>query len=42
MPPDLRKPPPQDVHKTLSLGLEFENKVFELCGEAEISDSDSI
>ena len=35
MPPDLGKPSPQDVLKTLSLGLEFENKLIELCGEAE-------
>ena len=35
MPPDLGKPPPQDVLKTLSLGLESENKLIELCGEAE-------
>ncbi|KAF3951336.1 hypothetical protein CMV_023003 [Castanea mollissima] len=37
MPPDPGKPPPQDVLKTLSLGLEFENKLIELCGEAENS-----
>ena len=37
MPPDPSKPPPQDVLKTLSLGLEFENKLIELCGEAENS-----
>ncbi|KAF3962428.1 hypothetical protein CMV_013064 [Castanea mollissima] len=35
MPPNLCKPPPQYVLKTLSLGLEFENKLIELCGEAE-------
>ncbi|KAK4595876.1 hypothetical protein RGQ29_014100 [Quercus rubra] len=37
MPPDPSKPPLQDVLKTLSLGLEFENKLIELCGEAENS-----
>jgi DNA polymerase zeta len=34
MPPDPGKPLPQDVLKTLSLGLEFENKLIELCGDA--------
>ena len=37
MPPDPGKPPPQNALKTLSLGLEFENKLIELCGEAENS-----
>ena len=37
MPPDPGKPPPQDVLKTLSLGLEFDNKLIELCGEAKNS-----
>ncbi|KAF3967334.1 hypothetical protein CMV_008666 [Castanea mollissima] len=37
MPPDPGKPPPLEVLKTLSLGLEFENKLIELCGEAENS-----
>ena len=37
MPPNPGKPPPQDVLKTLSLSLEFENKVIEFCGEAENS-----
>ena len=37
MPPNPGKPPPQDVLKTLSLSLEFENKLIEFCGEAENS-----
>ena len=37
MPPNPGKPPPQDVLKTLSLSLEFENKVIEFHGEAETS-----
>ena len=37
MPPDLGKPPPQDVLKTLSLSHEFGNKLIEFCGEAENS-----
>ena len=37
MPPNPSKPPPQDVLKTLSPSLEFENKVIEFCGEAENS-----
>ena len=37
MPPNLGKPLSQDFLKTLSLGLEFENKLIELCGEAENS-----
>jgi DNA polymerase zeta len=35
--PDPGKPLPQDVLKTLSLGLEFENKLIELCGDAMTS-----
>ena len=35
IPPDLGIPPAQDILKTLSLGLKFENKLIELCGEAE-------
>lgn len=34
MPPDPGKPLQQDVLRTLSLGLEFENKLIELCGDA--------
>ena len=37
MPPNPGKPPPQDVLKTLSLSLEFENKLIEFCGEEENS-----
>ena len=37
MPPNPSKPPPQDVLKTLSPSLEFDNKVIEFCGEAETS-----
>uniref|UniRef100_A0A2N9IM45 DNA polymerase n=1 Tax=Fagus sylvatica TaxID=28930 RepID=A0A2N9IM45_FAGSY len=35
MPSDPSKPLPDDVLRTLSLGLEFENKLIELCGETE-------
>ena len=35
MPPDPSKPLLDDVLRTLSLGLEFENKLIELCGETE-------
>ena len=35
MPSDPKKPLPDDVLRTLSLGLEFENKLIELCGEIE-------
>ena len=37
MPPNPGKPPPQDVLKTLSLSLEFGNKLIEFCGEEENS-----
>ena len=35
MPSDPKKPLPDDVLRTLSLGVEFENKFIELCGEIE-------
>uniref|UniRef100_A0A2N9I9H5 Leucine-rich repeat-containing N-terminal plant-type domain-containing protein n=1 Tax=Fagus sylvatica TaxID=28930 RepID=A0A2N9I9H5_FAGSY len=35
MPSYPSKPLPDDVLRTLSLGLEFENKLIELCGETE-------
>ena len=35
MPSDPSKPLPEDVLRSLSLGLEFENKLIELCGETE-------
>ncbi|KDO56300.1 hypothetical protein CISIN_1g000501mg [Citrus sinensis] len=35
MAPDPGKPRPQDVLRTLSLGLEFENVLMEMCGEGQ-------
>ncbi|KAL9450477.1 hypothetical protein AB3S75_012252 [Citrus x aurantiifolia] len=35
MAPDPGKPLPQDVLRTLSLGLEFENVLMEMCGEGQ-------
>ena len=35
MPSDPSKPLPNDVLRTLSLGLEFESKLIELCGATE-------
>jgi hypothetical protein len=35
MPSDPSKPLQEDVLRSLSLGLEFENKLIELCGETE-------
>ena len=35
MPSDPSKPLPNDVLITLSLGLEFESKLIELCGAIE-------
>lgn len=35
MAPDPGKPLPQDVLRTLSLGLEFENVLIEMCGEGQ-------
>ena len=37
MPSDPSKPLPDDVLRTLSLGLEFESKLIELCGATENS-----
>ncbi|XP_057439387.1 DNA polymerase zeta catalytic subunit isoform X3 [Lotus japonicus] len=37
MPPDPGKPHPEDVMKLLSVGLDLDKKLFELCSEAETS-----
>ncbi|KAK7258870.1 hypothetical protein RIF29_24458 [Crotalaria pallida] len=39
MPPDPGKPLPEDVMKLISAGLDFEQKLLQLCSEAETSSS---